>query len=313
MELLILGSVLAGFSLLLAGTIGLVVLNRSKEALALLGLVVAVGLALATLLLSLRGSTLAPAFPTSVVLDTVDGAPPLVMRDASDFKIMQKFSEFYHLTRPLARGSDAAVWEQGETIAIPDGYDEKRAFAFCGELLQYQILAMMLKLQAGGHMVGMAGGTAISEVYTPFHLSKIYKYPGKELLPTIVQNRFANNDGQRALWEAARLPLPPNTTLELLHEPALQTGGADRFIIRMEKPLFFRIELIIQQLGTRSRGVLPPGFKLNAPIAARCQTFDFRVEMQALFRWVTAGNWETQEYREWANWLFGRLQENLVT
>ncbi|MGH9434083.1 MAG: hypothetical protein ACRD3T_21350, partial [Terriglobia bacterium] len=70
-------------------------------------------------------------------------------------------------------------------------------------------------------------------------------------------------------------------------------------------------DMVVEPLGTRNNGVLPPGLGLNPAIAARCQTLDFVVKMRASFPWITAGNPQAREYKEWANWLFAGLKKNL--
>ena len=58
-------------------------------------------------------------------------------------------------------------------------------------------------------------------------------------------------------------------------------------------------------------GILPPGLALSPELAAHTQTYQFQVTMHANFDKVTAGNSQTQEYKDWANWLFSGLQDDL--
>jgi hypothetical protein len=79
----------------------------------------------------------------------------------------------------------------------------------------------------------------------------------------------------------------------------------------LDKPMFFRIEFEIEPLLATGAGALPKGLVLTPEVAARCQTFHFRVTMRATFEKITAGNYRTQDYKDWANELFSGVQATL--
>ena len=111
MATIIFATAIGGFVLLLAATITLVVLNWSEKTLAPVLSIALVGTAttLATVLLSLKESTLESAFATSVVLDTVQGGPPMVMPDPTNTKMTARLAELFRIGHP-------AVNRDGKTI-----------------------------------------------------------------------------------------------------------------------------------------------------------------------------------------------------
>ena len=88
--------------------------------------------------------------------------------------------------------------------------------------------------------------------------------------------------------------------------------GPEEHIVRLEKPLFFRIDFAITPLGGVGNGIVPKGVVLTPEVLARTQTFQFQITMHATFERITAGNWRTEEYKAWASWMFDRLKANLA-
>jgi len=68
----------------------------------------------------------------------------------------------------------------------------------------------------------------------------------------------------------------------------------------------------VEPLLATGLGIFPKGVSAAAPeVAARCQTYQFQVAMRATFEWITSGNQRTQEYKDWARWLFSNLQDRI--
>lgn len=307
MAKLIIAAGLSGFLLMLIATITLVVLNWSEKVLAPVLSILLVGTAttLGAVLITLKRSTLESSFPTSLVFDEDQGAPVLVIADPMNFRLTSRLMDLSRLGRPATNCNGKTVI----TITKPNNDDER--FAFCGELLQYQILRIIQKLQRGGWSVGQLGGSSTANVFETMRLSNIQDYPGRQFLSVIASNRFSDSDAELFWWEHGHFPLPKNTQVQFIHQASSATSGPEKHIVRFEKPLFFRFDFVVEPLGATGAGVLPQGLALDPVVAAHCRTFSFKVAMEATFDRVTAGNWQTAEYKEWANWLLMRLRESL--
>src|SRR5262249_61303625 len=94
---------IGGLVLLLGATITLMVLNWSEKTLAPVLSILLVGIAttLVAVWVPLKESTIESAFTTSVVFDTVEGAPAMVIPDPNSPKITSRLSEFVSLGRPV--------------------------------------------------------------------------------------------------------------------------------------------------------------------------------------------------------------------
>jgi len=297
-----------GFALLFAVTIVLVLLNRSEKVLAPVLSILLVGTAatLAAVLAILKESKKEASFVTSVVLDTVAGAPAFITSDQGDPKLTQRFSDLFLLGRPAVRRNGDAII----TIAKPNTEDE--SFTYCQELLQYHVFHTIEKLQRGGWRVVQTGRNVKATVSVPMKLSRVEDYPGRKFLPIVASNRFSNSDGERIWWEHGHFPLPKNATVSLIHQSSSPSTGTEKHVIRFEKPLFFQIDFAIEPLGATGEGVLPEGLHVNVETTAHWRTYPFQVTLRATFDKITACNWQTEEYKSWADWLFSGLRESLA-
>jgi len=296
-----------GFLLLFGATVALVFLNWSEKTLTPVLSILVVGTATtpAAVIVSLKPATIESAFTTSVVLDTVAGAPPFVNVDPNNARLSERLSEFIRLGQP-------ATNEDGKTIVtIQKPIDESARFTFCGELLQYYLLHTIERLQRGGWKAGMVYGASSATVTKPMKLSKTQDYSGKIFLNVVAANRFSNSDMERFGWEHGHFPLPKDTKVTLLHLASSSTKGVEKFIVRLEKPRFFAIDFTVEPLLGTGMGILPKGVSVAPEAVARCQTYQFQVGMRATFEWITAGNQQTQEYKDWAHWLSSNLQDRI--
>ena len=156
----------------------------------------------------------------------------------------------------------------------------------------------------------MTFGASTSTVSLPMRMSSVKPYPKDELYKAIANNRFSNSDMERFHWDHTQLLLPRGTVLSLIHD-APSFGGAERYTLRLRRPLFYQIDFVVEPFLSTGPGVLPEGVVLSPESAAQCQTYQFKVTMEATFEKITSGNYETQEYKDWAGWLFSNLQESL--
>lgn len=100
--------------------------------------------------------------------------------------------------------------------------------------------------------------------------------------------------------------------MTLIHLPPSSTKSTEKFIVRLEKARFFVIDFTVEPLLATGMGIFPKGVSVTEPeVAGRCQTYQFQVTMQAAFEWITAGNQQTREYKDWASWLFSNLEDRM--
>jgi hypothetical protein len=293
-----------GFVLLLVATITLVVLNWSGKTLAPVLSIALVGVAtvLVTVLATLKESTTESAFVTSVVIDVDQGAPVFLILSPENPKLTSRLSELASLGRPV-------VNQDGKTVAtIPKPENENERFRFCGELLQYQMLKVIRKLQRGSWQAGMRFGVANASLTNSVKTDDSVDYPGEKLTSLISQNRFSDSDMERFSWKNTQLPLPQKTELSFGYQTP--SSGPEQHTILIRRPMFFEITLKIEPLLS-TPGVLPPGLGLPPDKAAQCETYQFKISMLSKFERLTAGNSLTEQYKDWTSRLFSGIQEQM--
>jgi hypothetical protein len=249
---------IAGFLLLLLATIALVTLNWSERTLAPVLSILLVGTAttLATVLVTLRGSTVESPFTTAVVLDK-EGLPLFVNPDESNPKLTSRLSDLVLLGRPT-------VTRDGKTVlTIEKPTNEGERFTFSGELLQYRLVQVIEGLQRGGWKAGMILGASAATVTKPMKLSKTEDCTGQTILSAVAGNRFSQSDMERFHWEHAHFPLPKSTALSLVHLVSSASTGTEKHIVRLEKPMFFQVDFIIEPLVGTGPGVMPKGLVVD--------------------------------------------------
>jgi len=302
--IIVAGSV--GFLLLFSATLALVLLNWSEKTLTPVLSIALVGTAttLAAVGVGLKSTKVESAFTTSIVLDTVAGTPPFLNVDPDSIRLSNRFSDFLRLGQPVINQNGKTV------ITIQKPNDEGERFTFCGELLQYYLTRTIKSLQRGGWKAGMHYGTSMASLTNPMKLSNTEDYPGNSFLDVLAANRFSNSDMERFGWKGLNIPLPKDTKVTLIHLPPVK--DVEKFIVRFAKPQFFVIDFTVEPLLGTGLGILPKGVSATQPeVAARCETYQFKISMLATFEWITAGNQQTQEYKDWAAWLFSNLQDRV--
>jgi hypothetical protein len=308
MARLILFSGVTGAALLLLATGLLVHLNWSAKIYGPVFSILLLGIAttLATVFTLLKESRIESAITTEVMIDSQDGAPPIfVMENPENSRLSERYSELGMLGHPAVKNPAG-----GAAIITSRVNSESEPFAFGGELLQYYILKMVEKFQRGGSKFGFIGGTADSSVNLPLKVSRLEDHPGSDFLGIIAANRFSNSDREQSLWQHGHMPLPEGAGLSLPHEKPPAGGGAEKYIVRIQKPLFFEVDIAVSPLGGINAG-MPKGIQLDPAVAARCTTYFYQVTMSATFYKITAGNWQTEEYKHWVSQLFEKLADNL--
>jgi hypothetical protein len=303
-SLIVISGILGGGLLLLTAVL-LVHLNWSAKIYGPVISILLIGTAttLATLFTLLKESQVESVMTTSVMLDSIDGAPPMFVGPGNT-PVSDRHAELGKLGHPVIKNPTG-----GAPIITSRVNADNEAFAFCGELLQYYVLKTVERMQRGGSKFGFISGAAVATVQPALKVSLLEDHPGQDFLPIVALNRFSNSDMEQWSWQHGHMPLPKGTRLSLLHE-APTGGNVEKHTVRLEKPLFFTIDIVIEPLGGVN-GAVPGGVELQPDVAARSKTYSYKVTMRALFNKITAGNWQTEEYKQWTDQLFAKLSESL--
>src|SRR5439155_486947 len=154
-----------------------------------------------------------------------------------------------------------------------------------------------------GPLVSIALGGLVTVLITVVALLKEERIQGG--------NRFAQSGSERFLWQHSRLRLPQATRLTLEYVPSSPETGPERHTVRLVKSGFFEVNFEVTPIIATGTGVLPAGLVLPADQRSHIRTFQYEVRMSADFYRLTAGNWQTEELKNWAKWLFSEVKRSL--
>src|SRR5262245_47825195 len=98
------------------------------------------------------------------------------------------------------------------------------------------------------------------------------------------------------------LRVPQHTKVELQ-----KSDGPEKHIIRLVRPGYFRFEITVEPV-LAGRTQPPEGTHfLDDKNTSTLTAYVCDVTMTAEFEKLTAGNWRTQYYKRWVNWLMAEL------
>jgi hypothetical protein len=296
-------AVLLSFVLLLSVTIILARLNwndevRSRVYSIILG---GTGALLLAILSALKPSSFQKAFVAPVPFNVAAGGPPLTGGGQNP-----RWDELAMLARP-------AISKNGQTvITVSPPTTLAEQFTFCEELVQYEVVKKIRDLSKGGRPKISITAKGAEGILTPkMELPSAVEIPGNSYSPEISKNRFSNSSSEQFYWNVAVFVLPPGTKMTLDHIPTSPGTGAEKFIVRLQKQMFFTFEISIEPLPSSGPGAPPASLELPQEVKQGTQTFFYQVTTRAQFERLTSGSKESGEYRAWLEWLAARLQEQM--
>jgi hypothetical protein len=296
-------AVLLSFVLLLTVTIVLARLNWNDEVRGRVYSIVlgGTGALLLAILSALKPSSFQKAFVAPVPFNDAAGGPPLVVGSSNP-----RWGELAILAKP-------AILKDGKTVvtvSTPTTLGEQ--FTFCGELIQYEVVKRIRDLSKGGRpTISITPKGAEGTLSPGMELPSGVQIPGSSYTSEISKNRFSVSSSEQFYWKVAVFVLPPGTKMTLDRIPTSPGTGAEKFVVRLQKQMFFTFEVSIGALPSSGPGAPPASLELPEGIKQGTQTFFYQITTRAQFERLTSGSKEAGEYRAWLEWLAARLQEQM--
>jgi hypothetical protein len=285
-----------GFLMLLVATGVLAWLNWSSRL--YMPLLTAVVVGTATAFFSIIGSLKA-----SVIKDSF-ASPVLVYRDAvrAPVAIPRSMS--------ASRRIDLVMLLGQLNIGQNERVNTEDIFNISLEAVQYAMFKMIAETHRGGWAVGSLRGANTAFVHETPDVA-FSDLPSSSVKEALKRNRFASLPSEEFYWQFGRFPMPPGTTVELLHIPSSPQTGVEKRSIRFVKPRFFKLSIEIESLGLASG--IPADLEVDASDRDRTGTLNLKIIATAEFEALTAGNQRTEQYKAWATWLIDTLHARLAT
>lgn len=246
-----------------------------------------------TVLLMFKGETYEATFLTLIVINSENHLPQFILGDSPTSKLNDRL--------------EVMMGEKEVTLFdIPKNDTEESIFN--EELLQYIIFKAIIEMHYKSQTLSVSQGIAGGNVHKPFKLSESDKKPLKDFLPEISKNRFSNNTMEKFQMDRTFSKLPKYTKIEFKRIPSSEKTGVEKHLIILTKPYYFTIEIIIEAGLATGVNSIPLGLEINPELSKICKTAMFPITMKSKFEKITAGNWRTEELKNWTKWMFGEIQ-----
>ncbi len=257
-----------------------------------------------TVLLLLKGETIESSFTTLIVIDSQNHLPPFPSPDSST-RNNKHLSTYHKLSSPIV------IFQGIEETLFPTPQNNAEEITFYEELLQYVIFRELIDMHYQSQSLSQGVAGVSSSTYNPFKLTETEEKPLIEFESQLSKNRFSKDKIDSSMRDVTFAKLPKGTTVEFTRTPSSENTGVEKHTIILSKPNYFSIEIIIGAGFTTGLNSVPPGLALASEIVKFCKTSMFTISIVAKFEKITAGNWRTEELKNWAKWMSKELESRL--
>jgi hypothetical protein len=297
--------IISGVALLLlaAVTVILVKLNWSEK---LYSPLLSLGLAgtvttFITVLLMLKGEVTETSFTTLMVINTQTHLPPFLGYSARS-ELNNRLSSYSSLSNPKVNMNGK------EQILFDSPKNDTEEIVFEEELIQYKLFKEIVEMHYERRSMSQGIAGVSSNFHKPFKLSEAEKKPLSALASELAKNRFSNNTMEKFSFDKSFSKLPKDTKIEFKRIPSSEKTGVEKHLIILSKPYYFTIEIIIEAGFATGPNSIPHGLEITPEAAKICKTAMFTVTMKSNFEKITAGNWRTEELKNWTKWMFKEIE-----
>ncbi len=246
-------------------------------------------------------------FAVMVPYDTEPNSFPIPIDENPDDPLFRTYLELHSLATngtvpPNVRAApgDKPISWQSEPISTAD------APAFLGRLLQYYIFSSIDKLER--NTVTVAVGYP-AEARAGIEPPNAMPYSDEQLFRELANNRFFQpfqnrKSSDHMAWELKPVVMPEGTEIKFVEE-----ARPARYVIRLMRPGYFRIEYAVENFLGTGPGSVPRHFM--TPRASTTMQWAFFVTMRYEIQRRAEDNFHPELYVQWADALYAGLQQQL--
>jgi len=199
----------------------------------------------------------------------------------------------------------------GKEVTLFEGpHNDTEATAFYEQLLQYKVVKEIVDMHNPNPWltVTLGSGPSIGRSKV-FPLSELETKPLVQACPDMSKAKFANNPVEKTGLDIYSSRLPKGTSITL---PGIASANPnEKHTVVLRNPRFFTIVMLIEPAEFPAQQGVPASSGIKPEMAEKCKILMFKVSMEAKFERITSGNYRTSELKDWAKWMFERLEERL--
>jgi hypothetical protein len=261
-----------------------------------------------TTLLTQKETTVEKNFSTFIVADNRSHLPPPIPPNQNNI-LQNRLSGYFQLANPKIRTQDGT-----ETVYFDIPTDFNSETTFYAELLQYRLFKEIIEMHQertgiSQRFIGQGISEVTSSISMPFKVTDYTKISLNNYLTTLAENRFSKTPQEQHYLSHLFTRLPKGTEVFFQNIPASEATGSQKHKIILKKRFFFTVEITIESFGASGLGGLPAGIDITPEERRNYKTFVFPITLKVKFEQLTAGNWRTEEYKGWVDWMFKNLEK----
>lgn len=260
----------------------------------------AIATTLITVVLLLKEETKTKSFSTLIVVNSKTHLPAFITDQETN--LTKRLNNYLILATPTEKTKGKGQFP----LNSPKNKEDESIFY--EELLQYAILKDIIEMHYPSQVMSQSLGKVLSNIYKPMTLTETDNKPMLKFAAEFRQNRFSNSIMHTSFLKTRYSKLPKNTEIKFNRILTSKNKEVQKHIILLQKKHYFIIEIIIESSFSTGPNSIPLSIEMDDKEAKICRTSMFSVTMTAKFERITAGNWRTEELKNWASWLFEEIE-----
>jgi hypothetical protein len=251
---------------------------------------------------SVKTVTKSDGFTILIPIDTQNQSIPIPLDENPD----DPHGKFYRtltfsITNRHPAETSGSLMLQEEQL-----FSEEGRPGFLGKLIQMYVFDSLFHMSREGYGIELSGGkiTPIEDkaVIPPDVVSS----PTDHVLAELSRRRLLTQDVELSL---KNFPLHMPKGTELTFSEKIEREAAV-YVIRMEKPGFFKFDLSVRPMGNSNEGVLPDKFQSQA--AKTIKTYSLIVAMESVVQATDENGFEPNKYVTWTQDTFAELRRRMT-
>ncbi|HRH50582.1 MAG TPA: hypothetical protein PLP23_17640 [Panacibacter sp.] len=182
--------------------------------------------------------------------------------------------------------------------------DEKTSIEFNSKLLLYELYREIYALQYEQQGMKVDNNGFEYQLRKPFPQIELVKIPFKSYEKDVKDNPFITSEVEKYWIEQQPLLLPKGTFVSL--NTKTNDKGKQEYSLLIKKNYFFSLEINVHPCIISD--ALPKNQVIIPEMRPYCKTYIYPITLKATFDRLTAGNINTEKYKDWVKDMFESIK-----
>jgi len=185
-------------------------------------------------------------------------------------------------------------------------FSEEERPKFLGKLILMYVFESVFSMTRESYGVELRGGKVTPLENKSVIPPDVVSSPTDYVVADLSKRQFLNSEIE-VLLKNFPLHMPKGTSITFSEQVQRK---ATVYIMRMERPGFFKFDLTVRPVGNSDEGVLPDKFQTQA--SKTVKTYDLIVGMESVVQATTKDGFEPDKYVAWTQDTFSELRRRMT-